>query len=219
MADCLFFFFTSFFYFSATVHCTVSPYFRLFFNFRLFLSFLFFLFLWFISLYLRILNLLLCVAASSSFFIISLLFLVFLFLNNFSIGVHRLILRDKWPSLLSDGEKGIKIVCNEDKIFCTEQPRLNKNLLYRHDKPNERTKEGPLPFVLFESPFSAYFLFYSSFLISPKLSFSYFVCFLSNFSRGPAEKIHILKKFKKFTIWNVYLKPVIGKLMQYGRVA
>jgi hypothetical protein len=35
-----------------------------------------------------------------------------------------------------------------------EQPRLNKNLLYRHGKPNEPTKEGTLSFVLFESPFT-----------------------------------------------------------------
>jgi hypothetical protein len=33
------------------------------------------------------------------------------------------------------------------------QPRQNKNLLYRHDEPNEPTKEGPLSFVLFESRF------------------------------------------------------------------
>jgi hypothetical protein len=43
------------------------------------------------------------------------------------------------------------------KIFCTglttEKPRQNKNLFYRHDEPNEPTKEGPLSFVLFESPF------------------------------------------------------------------
>jgi hypothetical protein len=35
-----------------------------------------------------------------------------------------------------------------------EQPRLNKNLLYLHDKPNEPIKEGILSFVLFESPFT-----------------------------------------------------------------
>jgi hypothetical protein len=34
-----------------------------------------------------------------------------------------------------------------------EQQRLKKNLFYRHDKPNKSTKEGPLSFVLFESPF------------------------------------------------------------------
>jgi hypothetical protein len=33
-----------------------------------------------------------------------------------------------------------------------EQPRQEKNILYLHDKPNEPTKEGPLSFVLFESP-------------------------------------------------------------------
>jgi hypothetical protein len=33
--------------------------------------------------------------------------------------------------------------------------RLNKNLLYWHNKPNEPTKEGHLSFVLFESPFTS----------------------------------------------------------------
>jgi hypothetical protein len=36
-----------------------------------------------------------------------------------------------------------------------EQPRQNKNILHRHDKPNESTKEGTLSFVLFESPFTS----------------------------------------------------------------
>jgi hypothetical protein len=36
-----------------------------------------------------------------------------------------------------------------------EQPRQNKILLYRHGKPNEPTKEGPLSFVLFESQFTS----------------------------------------------------------------
>jgi hypothetical protein len=36
-----------------------------------------------------------------------------------------------------------------------EQPRLNKNLLYRQDKPIEQTKEEPLSFVLFEYPFTS----------------------------------------------------------------
>ncbi len=34
-----------------------------------------------------------------------------------------------------------------------EQPRQDKNLLHRHDKTNEPTKEEPLSFVLLESPF------------------------------------------------------------------
>ncbi len=62
------------------------------------------------------------------------------------------------PSLLGDGDKGIKIVYGEEKIFGTgrlEQLRLNRNLLYRYGKPNEPTKEGPLTFVLFESPFTS----------------------------------------------------------------
>ena len=32
-----------------------------------------------------------------------------------------------------------------------EQQGQNKNLLYRHDRPNKPTKEGPLSFILFES--------------------------------------------------------------------
>jgi hypothetical protein len=36
-----------------------------------------------------------------------------------------------------------------------EQSRQNKNLLNWHEKPNEPTKEGPLSFVLFESPFTS----------------------------------------------------------------
>ncbi len=45
------------------------------------------------------------------------------------------------PSLLGDGDKGIKIVYGEEK-----------SILYWQDKPNEPTKEGLLSFVLFESP-------------------------------------------------------------------
>ncbi len=63
-------------------------------------------------------------------------------------------------SLLGDGDKGIEIVYGgaEKKYFVPgrlEQPRQNRNLLYRHDKPYEPTKEGPLSFVLFESPFTS----------------------------------------------------------------
>jgi hypothetical protein len=36
-----------------------------------------------------------------------------------------------------------------------EQPRLNKNLIYQRDEPKEPSKEGPLSFVLFESPFTS----------------------------------------------------------------
>jgi hypothetical protein len=36
-----------------------------------------------------------------------------------------------------------------------EHPRQNKNLFYRHDKPNEPTKKVPLSFVLFESLFAS----------------------------------------------------------------
>jgi len=50
---------------------------------------------------------------------------------------------------------GIEIVNGEEKIF-VEQPRLSKSLLYQHDKPKESTKEGPLSFVLFESPSTSF---------------------------------------------------------------
>ncbi len=57
------------------------------------------------------------------------------------------------PSLLGEGDKGIKIVYGEEKILCTgptiDQPRQNKNLLYQQDKPNKPTKEGtPLSLCL-----------------------------------------------------------------------
>jgi hypothetical protein len=55
---------------------------------------------------------------------------------------------------MGDGDKGIEIVCGEVKkkyfvLGRLEQPKQNKNLSYRHDKPNRPTKEGPLSFVLF----------------------------------------------------------------------
>jgi hypothetical protein len=49
-------------------------------------------------------------------------------------------------------------VYGEEKIFCTGMTRAakaEKNILYRHDNPNEPTKEGPLSFVLSESPFTS----------------------------------------------------------------
>jgi hypothetical protein len=72
--------------------------------------------------------------------------------------------RDRRPStaacsaLLGDGDKGIETVYGEEKIFVLgrlEQPRQNKNLFYRHNRPHEPTKKGPLSFVLFESPFTS----------------------------------------------------------------
>ncbi len=53
------------------------------------------------------------------------------------------------PSLLGDGDKRIKIMYGEgEKKFSTgqEPPRQNKNLLYRHNRPNEQTKKGA-PFI------------------------------------------------------------------------
>jgi hypothetical protein len=35
-----------------------------------------------------------------------------------------------------------------------EQPKQDKNILYRHDEPTELTKEGPLSYVLLEYPFA-----------------------------------------------------------------
>jgi hypothetical protein len=61
-------------------------------------------------------------------------------------------------SLLGDGDKSIEIVYDEEKKFVLgllKQPKKNKNLLYKHDKPNEPTKEGSPSFVLFESPFTS----------------------------------------------------------------
>jgi hypothetical protein len=60
--------------------------------------------------------------------------------------------------LLGDGDKGIEYVYDEEKKIVLgrlEQPRLNKNLLYRHHKPKKLMKEGPLSFVLVESPFTS----------------------------------------------------------------
>jgi hypothetical protein len=56
------------------------------------------------------------------------------------------------PSLLGDRDKGIERMNGEEKIVGTgpnEQSKQNKNLLYRHDKHNEPTREAPLSFVLF----------------------------------------------------------------------
>ncbi len=61
-------------------------------------------------------------------------------------------------SLLGDGDIGTELVCGEEKnilyLYRLEQKRLNKILLYRHDKPNKPTQEGVLSFVHFESPFT-----------------------------------------------------------------
>ncbi len=56
------------------------------------------------------------------------------------------------------GRKELKLCTVGKKYFVLgrlEQPRQNKNLLYRHDLPNEPTKKGPLSFVLLESPFTS----------------------------------------------------------------
>jgi hypothetical protein len=49
-------------------------------------------------------------------------------------------------------------VYGEEKIICSRPTRAAKagqNLMYKHDKPNEPTKESPLSFVLFRSPFTS----------------------------------------------------------------
>ncbi len=74
---------------------------------------------------------------------------------------QRHILRDRRPSTdacpawCSMGVNEFKQCTMRKKIFCTEQPRQNKNFMYRLDKPNEPNKEGSLSFVLFESPFTS----------------------------------------------------------------
>jgi hypothetical protein len=59
---------------------------------------------------------------------------------------------------LGDGDKGIELVYGEKKYFVLgrfDQPRKNKNLLYRHDKPYGPNKNESLSLVLFESPFTS----------------------------------------------------------------
>jgi hypothetical protein len=48
------------------------------------------------------------------------------------------------------GEENNILYCELSRAVKAEQ-----NLLYRHDKPNEPTKEGSLSFVLLESPFTS----------------------------------------------------------------
>jgi hypothetical protein len=60
---------------------------------------------------------------------------------------------------VDDGDKGLEIVYTGRKniyfvLGRLEQPRQNKNLLYRHDKPDELAKEGLFSFVHFEPPFT-----------------------------------------------------------------
>ncbi len=46
----------------------------------------------------------------------------------------------------------------EKKYFALgrlEQPRQDKDLLYRHNEANEPTKEGPISYVILESPFDS----------------------------------------------------------------
>ncbi len=61
---------------------------------------------------------------------------------------------DCLPSFLGGGDKGIERVYGDFVLGRQEQPRQNKNLLYQQDKPEEKNNEGPLSFVLFESPFA-----------------------------------------------------------------
>ncbi len=61
------------------------------------------------------------------------------------------------PSLVGDGDKGIEIVYDEKNVFCTGPTRAAKaeqKFVYRHDKTNKPTKEGPFSCVLFDSPFA-----------------------------------------------------------------
>ncbi len=61
-------------------------------------------------------------------------------------------------SLLGNGDKWIEIVYGEEEYFESDRielPRQDKNLLYRHDKLSEPTKEWTLSYVLPESPFTS----------------------------------------------------------------
>jgi hypothetical protein len=51
-------------------------------------------------------------------------------------------------------------VCGEEKIILywadySRVAKAGKNLLYRHNVLNEPTKEGPLSFVLYKTPFAS----------------------------------------------------------------
>jgi hypothetical protein len=72
---------------------------------------------------------------------------------------QRQILRDRWPSVaVCPACWAIGTIVNSEYFVLgwLEQPRLNKDRLYRHDKTNKPTKEGPLSSVpvLFESQFT-----------------------------------------------------------------
>jgi hypothetical protein len=69
-----------------------------------------------------------------------------------SILRERRLRYDCLPSLLGDGDKEMKIMYGEEKIFYTRPTRATKA---GHVEPNEPTEEGPFSFVLFESPFAS----------------------------------------------------------------
>ncbi len=65
---------------------------------------------------------------------------------------------DCLPSLLGDEVIELNSEQWEKKIFVSgqlEQSTQDKNLMYRHKKPNKPTKDGPLSYVLLESPFAS----------------------------------------------------------------
>ncbi len=64
-----------------------------------------------------------------------------------------------WPACWAIEKNRIEIVYSEEKNLTelTRAAKAEQKLLYRHDKPNEPTKKGPLSFVLFESPHSPQF--------------------------------------------------------------
>jgi hypothetical protein len=61
--------------------------------------------------------------------------------------------------MLGDEDTSIEIVYGEEKniLYWADQSSrgIKKNLLYRHDKPNQLTKEEPRSFVLHKSPLSS----------------------------------------------------------------
>ncbi len=58
-------------------------------------------------------------------------------------------------SVKTCGKKGIETVYGEEKNILYLADYRRKNLWYWHVKPIEPTKEGPLSYVLFESPFNS----------------------------------------------------------------
>jgi hypothetical protein len=99
-----------------------------------------------------------------------------------------------------------------------DQPRQNKNLLYRYGKPNEPTKEGSLSIVLFESPFTSV----SAVSRAHPSLVSLLLIPLPNTTRSPLSKLLVTlnSTFEFFSGWNVHQLPeVLGYLRRVGEPA